>query len=148
MESLPASGCFRLVTILSQSRRRTSTRHKDGVCWRACRANRQEGVMAADDRGSALRAAIEQFGEAWARGDSATLDAMLSPTYTHVDVFGAFHDRANWLSYAAGRAGRSTRIALRDVRTRFLGDVAIVTGLNHVEGTGGRSAEDQASVTL
>lgn len=104
--------------------------------------------MASDDRETALRSAIEQFGEAWARGDGAVLDALLSPTYTHVDVFGAFHDRADWLSYAAGRAGRSTRISFRDVRTRFVGDIAIVTGLNDVEGPGGLNAEDPASLTL
>jgi ketosteroid isomerase-like protein len=73
---------------------------------------------------------------------------MLSPTYTHVDVFGAFHHRADWLSYATGRAGRSTRIAFRDVKTRLVGDLAIVTGINEVEGPGGRNAEDQTSLTL
>ena len=104
--------------------------------------------MAADHRSSELEAAIERFGEAWARGDGATLDAMLSPTYTHVDVFGAFHNRASWLSYATGRAGRSTRIAFRDVKTRFVGDVAIVTGLNDIAGPGGLNAEDQTSHTV
>ena len=104
--------------------------------------------MAGDDRKAALQAAILQFGEAWARGDGATLDALLSPSYTHVDIFGAFFDRASWLSYAGGRAGRSTRISLRDVQRRFLGDLAIVTGINEVEGPGGLSAEDQAGLTL
>ena len=104
--------------------------------------------MTEDDRDTTLQTAIQRFGEAWARGDGATLDAMLSPTYTHIDVFGAFHDRASWLSYAAGRAGRSTRIGFRAMKTRFVGDLAIVTGINDVEGPGGRSAEDRASLTL
>jgi ketosteroid isomerase-like protein len=104
--------------------------------------------VASDDREAALRTAIERFGEAWAHGDGATLDTMLSPTYTHVDLFGAFHDRASWLNYAAGRAGRATRIAFRDVKTRLAGDLAIVTGLNVIEGPGGHNAEDQTSHTL
>ena len=104
--------------------------------------------MATDNREAALQQAIERVGEAWARGDRATLDALLSPTYTHIDIFGAFHDRANWLSYTASRAGRATRIGFREVETRFAGDVAIVTGINDVDGPGGRTPEDQTSLTL
>src|SRR5262249_54564445 len=101
----------------------------------------------------------------WMRpGDGAALEALLSPSYTHTDVFGAFQERAAWLAYARRRAGRTTRIAFRDVRTRIVGDpgsksgagrgsnpgqvVAIVTGLNEVSGPGGRSADDRTTHTL
>ena len=90
----------------------------------------------------------KRFGEAWAAGDKAPLDALLSPGYTHTDVFGAFHDRGSWLAYATGRAGRQTRIAFRDVRTRLVGDVAIVTGINQIGGPGVRDAGDSDDLTI
>jgi ketosteroid isomerase-like protein len=92
--------------------------------------------------------AVRRFGEAWATGDGAMLDALLSPTYTHSDVFGHLQDRAAWLAYARGRAGRATRIAFRDVAQRILGDVAVITGVNEIEGPGARDAADAASLTL
>jgi len=100
------------------------------------------------ERRRALDEAVRRFGEAWAAGDGAALEALLSPSYTHTDVFGAFLERAPWLTYARRRAGRATRIAFRDVRTRIVGDAAIVTGLNEVSGPGGRSADDRAAHTL
>jgi ketosteroid isomerase-like protein len=103
----------------------------------------------ADDVGNAeLRRSIQRFGEAWANGDLETLSALLTPTYTHTDVFGAFHDKSEWLAYAAGRAGRSTQIAFRDVETRRIGDLAIVTGINDVTGPGRRSADDHKPLSL
>jgi Domain of unknown function (DUF4440) len=112
--------------------------------------------MDEEERRRALDEAVRRFGEAWAAGDGAALEALLSPRYTHIDVFGAFLERAAWLAYARGRAGRATRIAFREVRTRIVGDpgsgpgqaVAIVTGLNDVSGPGGRSADDRATLTL
>jgi hypothetical protein len=49
-----------------------------------------------------LDEAIRRFGAAWAAGDGAALDTLLSPTYTHSDVFGRFPDRAAWLGLCAG----------------------------------------------
>ena len=92
--------------------------------------------------------AIRRFGTAWAAGDRVALDALLSPTYTHSDVFGNFQDRAAWLAYATGRSGRGTRIRFRDVRQRLLGDVAIITGINEIDGAGARDAADAAPLAL
>jgi len=87
-------------------------------------------------RAVALEEAVRRFGEAWACGDVAALEPLLSPTYTHTDVAGRFQDRAAWLDYAQGRAGRTTRIDFRDVRTRILGDVAVITGINDISNDG------------
>ncbi len=100
------------------------------------------------DQNAMLQDAIHRFGEAWAHGDLATLEALLSPTYTHTDAFGAFQDRRSWLDYVAGRAGRTTRIAFRDVATRIDGDVAIVTGINDLSGGGIRAVGDQDDLSL
>ena len=71
-----------------------------------------------------------------ARGDTATLGTLLSPTYMHTDVYGHLQDRTAWLTYVHGRAGRATRLTFRDVQWRLLGDVAVVTGVNDVHADG------------
>jgi ketosteroid isomerase-like protein len=101
-----------------------------------------------DDRLADLDAAVHRFGEAWASGDVATLETLLSPTYTHTDALGEFHDRSGWVEYARRRTGRSTRIGFRDVRKRVVGDVAIVTGINDLRGPGALSASDQKNSTI
>ena len=91
---------------------------------------------------------MRQFGEAWASGDAPALARLLSPTYTHTDIFGEFLERDAWPAYAGGRAGRPTRIAFHDVRVRIVGDAAIVTGRNDIAGPGARSAADEADLRL
>lgn len=83
-----------------------------------------------------LERTVQRFGEAWACGDVATLDALLAPTYTHVDAYGDFHDRASWLAYAGRRAGRSSRITFRELATRQIGEVAVITGVNEIAAIG------------
>jgi ketosteroid isomerase-like protein len=102
-------------------------------------------VMQEDDR---LELALQRFGEAWAMGETQTLEAMLSPTYTHTDAFGALQHRAAWLSYAAGRAGRTTQISFREVEVRRIGTIAIVTGINDITGRGGRNERDQKPLSI
>lgn len=101
-----------------------------------------------DDRLADLDAAMRRFAEAWASGDIAVLEAVLSPSYTHTDAFGEFHDRSSWLEYAQRRTGRTTRIGFRSLRRRLVGDVAIVTGINDIEGSGALSASDHSDVTI
>ena len=100
------------------------------------------------DRTEALDLAVKRFAEAWAHGDVATLQELLSPTYSHHDVAGARQDRQAWLDYAAKRAGRATQIEFRSVEVRILGDVAIVTGIHDIKGGGVRSATDQRGLSL
>jgi hypothetical protein len=104
--------------------------------------------MVDDQKTAELELAVRRFGEAWASGDLTTLKALLSPTYTHADAFGALHDRAAWLAYAGGRAGRGTQITFRNVETRRIGDLAVVTGINDVAGGGARNAEDQKPLSI
>ena len=104
--------------------------------------------MHQDDRVAELKDAARRFGEAWANGDIAVLDALLSPTYTHTDVFGDFLKRADWLAYVQKRAGRASQISFRDVDIRMFGDVAVVTGINEVRGGGALSPTDQQDLLL
>lgn len=99
-------------------------------------------------RVESLKRAIEAFGEAWARGDTATLQELLSSSYTHNDAFGAHLPYAEWLAYAAKRKGRRSQIAFRDVKFRLFGDVAIVTGFNDVTGGGATAAADIRDLTI
>ena len=91
---------------------------------------------------------MHRFGEARASGDVTVLAALLTPNYTHIDAYGAFHDRASWLAYAGRRAGGSTRIGFRDVRTRLVGDTAIVTGINDIEAGGDPQAGARQDLTV
>lgn len=73
------------------------------------------------ERRRTLDEAVRRFGEAWASGDGAALEALLSPSYTHTDVFGAFHERAAWLDYAraGGRGGRRASTSARCARASW-----------------------------
>lgn len=44
--------------------------------------------------------------------------------------------------------GRTTQIAFRDVKTRVIGDVAVVTGINDLAGSGVREADDRSGLSL
>ncbi|HEY3149416.1 MAG TPA: nuclear transport factor 2 family protein [Dongiaceae bacterium] len=101
-----------------------------------------------DNRTSALEEAVGRFGEAWANGDAIVLDSLLSPTYTHTDVFGKLSDRATWLAYASRRTDRTTSIEFRDIRIRVSGEIGIVTGINDLQGGGIRDAADRKTLTL
>jgi len=101
-----------------------------------------------DERTADLEKATHRFGEAWAIGDVAVLDSLLSPTYTHADAFGKSFDRSAWLAYARSRSDRATNIRFQDVRIRIIGDVGIVTGANNLLGAGIRNAADRTELTI
>jgi hypothetical protein len=73
---------------------------------------------------------------------------MLSPSYTHTDVRGRFQDRDAWLEYARGRSDAATQIAVADVTTRLIGDVAIITGRNDMAGGNIVLGDERSSVSL
>ena len=54
----------------------------------------------------------------------------------------------DWLAYATGRSGRQTTITFREVESRIVSNVAIVTGINEIRGTGARDADDKTELTL
>jgi ketosteroid isomerase-like protein len=100
------------------------------------------------EREHALQEATVRFGEAWASGNMAVLNELLSPTYTHHDAYGERLNRQSWLDYASRRTGRDTRIEFRGVETRIFGDVAVVTGTNIITGDGVRSAKDTKDLEM
>ena len=95
-----------------------------------------------DSRIQALDKAVRAFGEAWAMGDVATLKEMLSPTYTHQDVWGRYQDCETWLAYAGTRRGTTTGVSFHDIRRRIVGDVAIITGMNVIAGEAPPNPDD------
>jgi len=100
------------------------------------------------DRAEALAQALDAVTQAWAQGDMVMLNAMLSSTYSHVDAFGARHSRTTWLTYATKRKGRKTQTTLRDVATRFFGDIAVITGFTDITGGGATGPDDDKDLTL
>ena len=95
-----------------------------------------------------LETRIVEFGEAWARGDLEVLRGRLSPNYTHTDVRGRILGRDAWLDYARRRIGADTRITFADVSTRFVGDVAIITGRNDMAGQSVISSDGRSAGSL
>jgi hypothetical protein len=45
-----------------------------------------------------IEAVVVRFGKAFADGDVAALDTMLSPTFTHIDFRGRLTNRSAWLA--------------------------------------------------
>lgn len=100
------------------------------------------------EKTASLKRAVEAFGEAWATGDIAELESMLSLSYTHNDVFGDHLKHDEWLAYASKRTGRGTRITFRDVEIRIFGDVGLVTGFNDMLGGGATSPTDTSDLSI
>jgi hypothetical protein len=69
-----------------------------------------------------IETAVTRFGEAWAEGDVATLDTMISPTFTHTDFRGRLTDRAAWLATARKRPNVSSE--MDDIAIRHFGQIA------------------------
>jgi len=88
-----------------------------------------------------LHASIRRFSDAWAEGDWATIEAMLSPTYTHTDFAGVSFDRPGWLDYVGRRQGQSTTIDFDALAVRRFGDMAVVNGINDIHWHGGDEDE-------
>ena len=95
----------------------------------------------ADPRLGLLDQAVRAFGVAWAGGDVGRLQDLLSPTYTHQDVYGRLQDYAAWLDYAKTRSGMATAISFHNIRRRIVGDVAIITGMNVIADAEGERIE-------
>src|ERR1700749_1230686 len=72
-----------------------------------------------------IETAVTRFGEAWAEGDVATLDTMISPTFTHTDFRGRLTDRAAWLATARKRPNISSE--MDDIAIRLFGEISVIT---------------------
>jgi hypothetical protein len=84
----------------------------------------------ADETKENLQAAMRRYGKAWFEGDGETLKALLSETYTHNDSNGGRSDREGFLRIVENLQGRLAGLAFRDVQTRLIDRVGIITGLS------------------
>ncbi len=73
---------------------------------------------------------------------------MLSPSYTHTDVWGQVLNREAWLEYARGRSDAQAQTAFADVAMRIVGNVAVVTGRNELSGEVGLSRPGPAAPSI
>jgi 2-hydroxychromene-2-carboxylate isomerase len=125
-------------------------RLEEALAWASGSHPRQrQSAGSVDEPDPDLLQKIAAFGEAWATGDTAVLDRLLSPTYLHTDASGRLLRRDEWLAYAASRARRDTQITFQDVHVRMVSDtVALVTGVNVLNGPGARSPKDVSPLTI
>ena len=90
------------------------------------------------DDSTKLLALAREFGNAWLKGDVATLDHLLASEYTHTDVTGKVLHRADWLADAANvqkwarpvTAQGEPTIEFEDIQVTVLGDTAVIAGGN------------------
>ncbi len=93
-----------------------------------------------------LLSLVRDFGNAWLKGDVATLDRLLAVEYMHTDVTGKVLHRTDWLADAANvqkwarpvTAQGEPSIEFEDMQVSFLGETAVITGGNLI-----RSANPQ-----
>ena len=57
-------------------------------------------------------------------------------------------NRDAWLDYARGRSGADTRISFADMATRFVADIAIITGRNDMMGQSAISSDGRSAGSL
>jgi len=104
------------------------------VALAACRGREDAAIQ--------VRGAVEEFGAAFARTDTATLRRLLTEDYVHVNgASGRLLDRESWLRWMGKRrakrdAGRLVMAFYRvtDVEVRMHGNAAIATGIVHAAG--------------
>ena len=80
-----------------------------------------------------LRDSVQAFGEAWAKHDLKTLDALLAPEYVHTDIQGHVLRRAEWLAYAQSQQ-HGSNLTFRDLEVTDSGNFGVVLGANDISG--------------
>lgn len=95
------------------------------LAWTAMGIAAEPGDRQADTA-ELTRLACEA-GRAYARRDLAALDRLSADDYSQIDVRGGLLDRSSWLEFVKNRKSELS-IECDDVRVRYFGDAAIVTG--------------------
>jgi ketosteroid isomerase-like protein len=93
------------------------------------------------------------FYQAYAKGDSASIDRLLAADYTHNDLRGGLKDRMGYMAYidsvASAIKSGTVKIdssGLDDLRVRVYGDTAVATG--RWSASGAKEGSDQDSEQL
>ena len=89
----------------------------------------------ADPRESKLLV-LERLGnEAQVNRDSAALDALVSSRFVNTEWDGEISDKQRFLADIKDPRFKPTLANIQDVKMNFFGDMAVVTGVYHTQGT-------------
>ena len=95
------------------------------------------GVAAqqADPREGKLLVLERLWNEAQVNRDSAALDALVSSRFVNTEWDGEMSDKQRFLADIKDPRFKPTLATIQDVKMNFFGDMAVVTGTYHTQGT-------------
>jgi ketosteroid isomerase-like protein len=89
----------------------------------------------ADPRESKLLVLERLWNEAQVNRDSSALDALVSSRFVNTEWDGELSDKQRFLADIKDPLFKPTLANIQDVKMNFFGDMAVVTGVYHTQGT-------------
>jgi ketosteroid isomerase-like protein len=89
----------------------------------------------ADPRESKLLVLERLWNEAQVNRDSSALDALVSSRFVNTEWDGEVSDKQRFLADIKDPLFKPTLANIQDVKMNFFGDMAVVTGVYHTQGT-------------
>jgi len=89
----------------------------------------------ADPRESKLLALERLRNEAQVNRDSSALDALVSSRFVNTEWDGEVSDKQRFLADIKDPLFKPTLANIQDVKMNFFGDMAVITGVYHTQGT-------------
>ncbi|MGB8065246.1 MAG: nuclear transport factor 2 family protein [Candidatus Sulfotelmatobacter sp.] len=89
----------------------------------------------ADPRESKLLVLERLWNEAQVNRDSSALDALVSSRFVNTEWDGEISDKQRFLADIKDPLFKPTLANIQDVKMNFFGDMAVITGVYHTQGT-------------
>ena len=89
----------------------------------------------ADPRESKLLVLERLWNEAQVNRDSSALDALVSSRFVNTEWDGEISDKRRFLADIKDPLFKPTLANIQDVKMNFFGDMAVITGVYHTQGT-------------
>lgn len=95
------------------------------------------GIVAqqADPRESKLLVLERLWNEAQVNRDSSALDALVSSRFVNTEWDGEISDKQRFLADIKDPLFKPTLANIQDIKMNFFGDMAVITGIYHTQGT-------------
>ncbi len=105
------------------------------VCCFLVLASVGMAAQQADPRESKLLVLERLWNEAQVNRDSSALDALVSSRFVNTEWDGEVSDKQRFLADIKDPLFKPTLANIQDVKMNFFGDMAVVTGVYHTQGT-------------
>ena len=114
---------------------RACTRMIRTICCFLVLASVGMAAQQADPRESKLLVLERLWNEAQVNRDSSALDALVSSRFVNTEWDGEVSDKQRFLADIKDPLFKPTLANIQDVKMNFFGDMAVVTGVYHTQGT-------------